>query len=87
MIIEIGHFSVVIALVLSVFGIVSSFIAVQTRNVDWVRVGRISLTLIFILLFIGMASLIYSFLVRDFSVHYVAATSNSRVRRSTRISR
>jgi len=79
MIIEIGHFSVVIALVLSAFGIVSSFLAVQTRNVDWVRVGRIALTLIFTLLFIGMASLIYSFLVRDFSVHYVAATSNSQL--------
>ena len=79
MIIEIGHFSVVIALVLSAFGIVSSILALKTQNVDWVRVGRVSLTSIFILLSIGMASLIYSFLIRDFSVHYVATTSNSQL--------
>ena len=79
MIIEIGHFSVVIALVLSAFGIASSILALKTRSVDWVRVGRMSLTLIFILLSIGMASLIYSFLIRDFSVHYVATTSNSQL--------
>lgn len=79
MVIEIGHFAVVIALVLSAFGIASSILALKTRSVDWVRVGRMSLTLIFILLSIGMASLIYSFLIRDFSVHYVATTSNSQL--------
>jgi len=47
MIIEIGHFSVVVALVLSVLGIGSSIAALRTRNPDWVRVGRISVTLIF----------------------------------------
>ena len=66
MIIEIGHFSVVIALVLAVFGIVSSGLALRTRNADWVRAGRMALTLIFILLSVGMAALIYSFLARDF---------------------
>ena len=79
MIIEIGHFSVVIAFVLSVFGLVSSGLALRTRNADWVRVGRMALTLIFVLLAIGMASLIYSFLARDFSVNYVAANSNSQL--------
>ena len=79
MVIELGHFSVVIALVLSVLGVMSSAIALYTKNSDWVRVGRIATTLIFILLSIGMASLIYSFLIRDFSVHYVAATSNSQL--------
>ncbi|MEE8613363.1 MAG: hypothetical protein V3S85_04410, partial [Nitrospirales bacterium] len=67
MVIEIGHFAVVIALVLSVLGIVSSLIGLRTRNIDWVRMGRIAITLIFGLLAIGMASLVYSFLVRDFS--------------------
>ena len=79
MIIEIGHFSVVTALVLSALGVVSSVLALTTRNVDWVRVGRMALTSIFMLLVLGMASLVYSFLVRDFSVHYVAATSNSQL--------
>ena len=79
MMIEIGHFSVVTALVLSALGMASSVLALKTRNVDWVRVGRMALTSIFILLFLGMASLVYSFLVRDFSVRYVAATSNSQL--------
>ena len=38
-----------------------------------------ALTLIFGLLAIGMVSLVYSFLARDFSVHYVAMTSNSQL--------
>lgn len=79
MIIEIGHFSVVVALVLSVLGIASSVIGLRTRNADWVRMGRSTVTLIFILLAVGMASLVYAFLVRDFSVHYVATTSNSKL--------
>ena len=79
MMIEIGHFSVVTALVLSALGMASSVLALKTRNVDWVRVGRVALTLIFMLLLLGMASLVYSFLVRDFSVRYVAATSNAQL--------
>lgn len=79
MIIEIGHFSVVTALVLSALGMASSVLALKTRNVDWVRVGRMALTLIFMLLLLGMASLVYSFLARDFSVRYVAATSNAQL--------
>ena len=79
MIIEIGHFSTVIALVLAVFGIVSSGLALRTRDADWVRAGRMALTLIFVLLSVGMAALIYSFLARDFSVHYVATNSNSQL--------
>ena len=79
MIIEIGHFSVVTALVLSALGMASSVLALKTRSVDWVRVGRMALTLIFMLLLLGMASLVYSFLARDFSVRYVAATSNAQL--------
>lgn len=79
MMIEIGHFSVVTALVVSALGMASSVLALKTRNVDWVRVGRMALTSIFMLLLLGMASLVYSFLVRDFSVRYVAATSNAQL--------
>ncbi len=79
MIIEIGHFSVIVALVLSVFGMASSALALKTRNPDWARSGRMALTLIFALLSIGMLSLVYSFIVRDFSVLYVANNSNSKL--------
>ena len=79
MIIEIGHFSVTIALVLSVFGMASAALALKTRNADWARVGRMALTLIFVLLGVGMLALVYSFIVRDFSVLYVANNSNSKL--------
>jgi cytochrome c-type biogenesis protein CcmF len=79
MIIEIGHFSVIVALVLSVFGMASAALALKTRNPDWARSGRMAVTLIFALLSIGMLSLVYSFVVRDFSVLYVANNSNSKL--------
>ena len=79
MIIEIGHFSVVVSWVLTLLGIGSSVLALRSRNAEWVRVGRIAVTLTFALLFIGIASLVYSFLIRDFSVLYVANNSNSKL--------
>ena len=79
MIIEIGHFSVTIALVLSVFGMASAALALKTRNADWARSGRMAVTLIFVLLGVGMLALVYSFIVRDFSVLYVANNSNSKL--------
>ncbi|MGH6631447.1 MAG: heme lyase CcmF/NrfE family subunit, partial [Burkholderiales bacterium] len=79
MIIEIGHFAVVVALVLAAMGMATAVLGLQTRNNQWVRVGRLAVTLIFALLTVGMGSLVYSFLVRDFSVHYVATTSNSKL--------
>lgn len=79
MIVELGHFAVVIALVLSLVGIGSSVLALRTRNADWVRVGRLAITLIFVLLTIGMGALITAFITRDFSVAYVANHSNSKL--------
>ncbi len=79
MIIEIGHFAVVVAVVLAAMGMATAVLGLQTRNDQWVRVGRLAVTLIFALLTVGMGSLVYSFLARDFSVHYVATTSNSKL--------
>ena len=79
MIIEIGHFSVIVALVLSVFGMASSALALKTRNPDWARSGRMAITLIAALLTVGILSLVYAFIVRDFSVLYVANNSNSKL--------
>ena len=79
MIIEIGHFSTIVALVLSVFGMASAVLALQTRNPDWARSGRMAITLIFVLLGVGMLSLVYAFIIRDFSVLYVANNSNSKL--------
>jgi cytochrome c-type biogenesis protein CcmF len=79
MVVEIGHFAVITAMVLSVIGVVSPIIGLRTRRPEWVRIGRQAVTLIFILLTVGMASLEYAFLTRDFSVKYVVFTSNSKL--------
>jgi cytochrome c-type biogenesis protein CcmF len=79
MVVEIGHFAVITAMVLSVIGVISPIIGLKTRRPEWIRIGRQAVTLIFILLTVGMASLEYAFITRDFSVKYVVFTSNSKL--------
>ncbi len=79
MIVELGHFSVIIALVLSVLGMIAPLVALRTKNPDWLRVSRQAVTWIFVLLAVGIAALEYAYLTRDFSVAYVASTSNSKL--------
>lgn len=79
MIIEIGHFAVITALILSVVGIVSPLIGLKRENIVWVEIGRQAVTLVFVLLTIGMAAMIYAYLTQDYSVKYVYATSNSKL--------
>ncbi|HEY5648415.1 MAG TPA: heme lyase CcmF/NrfE family subunit [Nitrospiria bacterium] len=79
MLVEIGHFAVVISFVLSVIGIIAPIVGLKTRRPEWVRVGRQTITINFFLLSIGMAVLIYSYLQDDFSVNYIMATSNSKL--------
>ena len=79
MVVEIGHFAVITALVLSVIGVLAPIMGLKTRRPEWIRIGRQAVTLIFILLTVGMASLIYAFVTRDFSVKYVVFTSNSKL--------
>ncbi|MBI3609129.1 MAG: heme lyase CcmF/NrfE family subunit [Nitrospirae bacterium] len=79
MFIEIGHFAVVVALVLSVIGVIGPILGLKRNKPDWVRVARQAVTLNFFLISVGMAALIYSFLTNDFSVKYVMATSNSKL--------
>ncbi len=79
MVIEIGHFAVITALVLSVVGVASPLIGLKKRDSVWVEVGRQAVTLNFILISIGMAAMIYSYLTQDYSVRYVYATSNSKL--------
>jgi cytochrome c-type biogenesis protein CcmF len=79
MFIEIGHFAVIIAFVLSAVGIVAPLLGLKTKNLVWVRIARQAITLNFFLISVGMASLIYSYLTQDYSVLYVASTSNSKL--------
>ncbi len=79
MTVELGHFAVVIALVLSVVGISTPMIGLKSRNGTWVVVGRRAVIAAFVMLTIGMATLFYAYLTEDYTVKYVAATSNSKL--------
>lgn len=74
-----GHFAVVTALVLSVVGLVSPMIGLQSRNGVWVAIGRQAVTANFVLLSIGMAAMIFSYISQDYSVKYIYTTSNSKL--------
>lgn len=79
MIIELGHFAVITALVLAVLGIVSPIVGLKRRDAVWVGVGRQAVTLNFVLISVGMLAMIYSYLTHDYSVKYVYATSNTKL--------
>jgi cytochrome c-type biogenesis protein CcmF len=79
MFIEIGHFAVITALVLSLIGIVTPILGLKTQNPVWVRTARQAITLNFFLITTGVASLFYAYLTNDYSVLYVASTSNSKL--------
>ncbi|MFQ5598322.1 MAG: heme lyase CcmF/NrfE family subunit [Nitrospiria bacterium] len=79
MIVEIGHFAVAMALVLSALGIITPLIGLRTKRATWVVVGRRAVISTFVLITIGMATLIYSYLTEDYSVKYIYATSNSKL--------
>jgi len=78
-IVEVGHVAVILALMLSLVGVVAPILGLRRRNGAWIVMGRQAVTLIFILLAIAMGTMIYSYLARDFSVKYIAATSNSKL--------
>ena len=79
MIIEIGHFAVITALVLAVIGIAAPIVGLKRRDAVWVEVGRQAVTLNFVLISIGVLAMVYSYLTQDYSVKYVYATSNSKL--------
>jgi cytochrome c-type biogenesis protein CcmF len=78
-IVEVGHVAVILALMLSLVGVIAPILGLRNHNGAWIVMGRQAVTLIFILLAIAMGTMIYSYLIRDFSVKYIAATSNSKL--------
>jgi cytochrome c-type biogenesis protein CcmF len=79
MIIELGHLAVITALVLAMVGIVVPIIGIKKQKAVWIEIGRQAVTLNFFLLTLGMAAMIYAYVTQDYSVKYVAATSNSKL--------
>ena len=74
---EIGHFSLILALVLSIFqGTIPLAGAALNRN-QWVAVARPAARGQFLFVTIAFLSLIYAFLTSDFSVANVAQNSHT----------
>ena len=76
MIPEIGHIILITHLILSLLGGILPFVAIYTNNgIFSFQIKRLSVSL-FLLITLSFLSLVYSFLIDDFSVAYVAQNSN-----------
>ena len=77
MIPELGHFTLWLALGVSLVLSVVPMLGAQTGRADLMAVGRPASALLFVLVFLSFLALTASFVQHDFSVQYVAANSNS----------
>ncbi|MBA1148118.1 heme lyase CcmF/NrfE family subunit [Ectothiorhodospiraceae bacterium WFHF3C12] len=77
MIAELGHFAVILALLLAVVQGVVPLVGSLRGYVNWTAVARPAATGQFVFLAIAFAALAHAFLTDQFSVAYVAQNSNS----------
>ena len=77
MITELGHFSLILALGLSLGLTMLPAWGVQTGNITLMQCGDSIAKGLFFFLLLAFLSLCYAFVVDDFSVNYVASNSNS----------
>ena len=77
MIPEIGHFALILALVLALVQGVFPLLGAARGNLAWMQVGRTTALGQFLFIATAFGSLIYAFVGNDFSVLYVASNSNS----------
>ncbi|MCG8325433.1 MAG: heme lyase CcmF/NrfE family subunit [Thiotrichales bacterium] len=86
MIPELGHFALILALAVTIVQAVIPGMGLIYRRHDWMRVAGPATCLQFVLVLFAYAILTYAFIVHDFSVLYVANTSNSALPLIYRIS-
>ncbi|MFL9710358.1 heme lyase CcmF/NrfE family subunit [Methylobacillus sp. Pita1] len=79
MIPEIGHFSLVLALLVAVVQGVFPIAGAALRRPAWVALAKPCARLQFVLVALSTACLAYTFAVKDYSVLYVASNSNSQL--------
>lgn len=77
MIPELGSFSLILALCLSVILGTLPLVGAQTKNLLWMNLARPLAAGVFVFTGIALAILAYAFVVDDFSVQFVAQHSNS----------
>ncbi len=79
MIPELGHFALIIALCMALAQSILPLIGAHRGNLAWMALARPAAHGQFVFMLIAFLSLMYSFLVNDFSVLYVASNSNSEL--------
>ncbi|RQW64168.1 heme lyase CcmF/NrfE family subunit [Vibrio viridaestus] len=79
MIIELGHFSVTLALALAMLLFVLPLWGAQTGSYRLVATAKPLTIGVFIFILLGFASLLWAFYTNDFTVTYVASNSNSHL--------
>ena len=77
MIPEIGHFALVLALVVAVVQSIFPMVGAATNNAQWIAMAKPTARAQFVLLAVSFACLTAAFLESDFSVLYVANNSNT----------
>ncbi len=86
MIPELGHFALILALSVALVQAIVPAMGLLRRRVDWMAIAVPAAVLQFILVTIAYGILSYAFIAHDFSVLYVANTSNSELPLIYRIS-
>jgi len=74
---EIGHFSIVIALVIALLQSVIPLAGAATNNSRWINVAKPTAITQFIFMCVAFVCLAYAFATNDFTVKYVANHSNT----------
>src|SRR5258706_2423547 len=77
MIPEIGHFSLIVALLIAVLQGVLPLVGASRGNVHWIALARPAAQGQFVFVAIAFACLAYAFVINDLSVLYVASNSTS----------
>jgi cytochrome c-type biogenesis protein CcmF len=77
MIPEIGHFALILALSLALVQGILPLLGATRGNLPWMRAGRAAALGQFLFIAVAFGTLMYAFVVNDFSVHYTASNSNT----------
>ena len=79
MIPEVGHFALILALLVAIVQGIFPIIGAAKANVAWMALAKPAARIQFILVAIAFLALAYTFAIKDYSVLYVASNSNSKL--------
>jgi cytochrome c-type biogenesis protein CcmF len=77
MIVELGHFALILALAVAVIQTIMPLVGAHKRWTGWMAVGQAAAGIQFLLLAFGFAALTYAFVTSDFSVALVVNNSHT----------